>query len=978
MKIDSSCVPSTYEIIKSGYIKETASEAALLVHVKSGARIAVLSNNDNNKVFSIGFRTPPANSTGVAHIMEHSVLCGSSKYPVKDPFVELMKGSLATFLNAMTYPDKTVYPVASCNETDFRNLMDIYLDSVFHPNIYLHDEIFRQEGWRYELENEDDPLSINGVVYNEMKGDFSSPDSLIVRSISDTLFPDTAYGVDSGGDPDHIPELTYDEFLDFHRKYYHPCNSYIYLYGDMDVRENLEYIDREYLSNYERIEVDSEIKSQAGFEKPVDAVLSYPVESGGDNSGAYLACSWVIGEKLDPQLYYAFQILEYVLMEAPAAPLKKMLVSEGYGSDVYGMNEFDILQPYMSVIVKGTDPAKKNEITGKIRSLLEKLADGELSRKSIESAINFFEFKMRENDFGRFPKGLIIGLQAMSGWIYDDNEPFKYLEFEKYFPALREAMSEGYFEGLIKEYLLDNPHSSVVLMTPDPGMISRKEKENADKMAAVKAEMSDEEIKKLVQDTAELKEYQSASDPDENLEKIPLLELENIRKESLPLHNELRSRDGYDILWHNINTNGILYTKLLFEAMHIREEELPYLALLSDAIGDMDTELHSYEEFSDEENFHTGGISTGFSIYRVENSPEYKFYFKVNGRVLYGKKNELLRLTEEMLVKTLYSDKARLKEILQGIKSRLEMGFMSAGHSFSMKRAESYRSAAGRIYDLTGGIDYYRFISECLADYDSKADSISESLTGLARKVFRRELMLVDATCDAEGYEGIEELFDMLADHLFANELNEEDKVPAVILPRTTANEAFIIPGTVQYNSMIGDYLPSGMKYDPRMSVLKNILSSEYLWNTVRVLGGAYGAFFQYGEEGDFMFSSYRDPKAADTFDAYRGAVDYLKEFDPSERDFTKFLLGTFGSIDMPLTPQLEGERSLSAFMTGKTEEELNSNRSKLLNCRPEDIRAFADAVRCALENANICSIGSRKMLEQDKERFHSFQELIG
>lgn len=491
-----------YEILEQCPLRDLKSEGFILRHKKSGARVAVISNDDDNKVFYIGFRTPAEDSTGVPHIIEHTVLCGSDKYPVKDPFVELVKGSLNTFLNAITYPEKTIYPVASCNDTDFQNLMSVYMDAVFHPNIYKHQEIFKQEGWHYELESEDAPITINGVVYNEMKGAFSSADDVLQREILNSLFPDNTYSNESGGDPERIPDLTYEDYLDFHRRYYHPCNSYIYLYGNMDVAEKLRWMDEEYLSHYEEIELDSTVKAQKPFEKPVEITKKYPISSAEpEEDNTYLSYNLVVGDILDRKLYLAFDVLDYALLGAPGAPLKQALIDAGIGKDIVGGYDSSTMQPVFSIIAKNANSADKEKFLATIQDVLNRQVKDGVDKKALLAGISASEFRYREADFGQFPKGLLYGIQCLDSWLYDDMQPFMHVEALDTYCFLREQVETGYFETLIEKYLLQNPHASVVVIEPERGLNAKREETLAEKLAAYKDSLSKEEIKQLIADT---------------------------------------------------------------------------------------------------------------------------------------------------------------------------------------------------------------------------------------------------------------------------------------------------------------------------------------------------------------------------------------------------------------------------------------------------------------------------------------------
>ena len=581
---------NAYELVKEENLGDLGSKGYVLRHKKSGAHISLIENDDDNKVFYIAFRTPPMDSTGVPHIIEHTVLCGSDKYPLKDPFVELVKGSMNTFLNAMTYPDKTVYPVASCNDQDFKNLMDVYMDAVFHPNIYKDPEIFMQEGWHYELESRDDDLTINGVVYNEMKGAFSSPDDVVYREILSSLFPDNTYSVESGGDPKVIPELTYEEFLAFHKKYYHPCNSYIYLYGNMDMDERLDYLDREYLSKYDKIEMDSEIKKQEPFARPHVVDKTYPISSAEDEKDAtYLAYTFVISDALDQELYQAFSVLEYALFSSPGAPVRTTLLEKGIGKDIMGSFDTGMLQPMFSVMARGANPEDKQAFVDTVQEvLLHQVAEG-IDKKALLAGINASQFQFREADFGSFPKGLIFGLQCMDSWLYDENQPFVHMHGIDVLDGLREKVDTDYFEKLIETYLLANTHASVLMVEPKKGLVTEAEEQLKAELAEYKASMSEAEMDALIEQTKALKEHQQEPSSKEALECLPMLKRSDLKKEARPIDLVEKEVDGIKVLHHNVFSNGIHYLNLVFDVEHVAQEDWQYLSLMSRMLGLVDT-----------------------------------------------------------------------------------------------------------------------------------------------------------------------------------------------------------------------------------------------------------------------------------------------------------------------------------------------------------------------------------------------------
>ena len=703
---------SAYELVREEKLPGIHSNGFLLRHKKSGARILLVENDDNNKVFSIGFRTPPPDSTGVPHIMEHSVLCGSKNFPAKDPFVELVKGSLNTFLNAMTYPDKTVYPVASCNDKDFKNLMHVYMDAVLYPNIYEHEEIFRQEGWSYQLDSLEEPLSYNGVVYNEMKGAFSSPEGVLDRVILNTLFPDTSYANESGGDPDDIPDLTYEQFLDFHRTYYHPSNSYIYLYGDMDMEERLDWLDREYLSFFDAKEVDSRIRFQEPFEEVKEHTFSYSIASDEpEEENTYLSYNKVIGTSLDRELYLAFQILDYALLSAPGAPLKKALTDAGIGKDIMGSYDNGIYQPIFSVIAKNAEESQKEEFVELIEKVLSGLAENGIDRKALEAGINYHEFRYREADFGNYPKGLMYGLQMMDSWLYDETEPFMHVEALKTFEAMKAKMGTGYFEELIRRYLLENTHGAIVIVRPEKGRTARLDAELAQKLQAYKESLSQEEAELLVSRTHQLEEYQSEPDTEEDLNRIPVLERKDISREITPIYNEEMTISGTPVVFHEVETNGIGYVDVMFDLSGVAAEDLPYVGILQSVLGIIDTEHYEYGELFNEINMHTGGIGTALELYNdVTNVREkaFKATFEIKGKALYPKLSRTFEMMGEILSASKLSDTKRIREILDMLKSRLLMKFQSSGHTTAALRALAYASPSAQLKDMTNGIAFMK------------------------------------------------------------------------------------------------------------------------------------------------------------------------------------------------------------------------------------------------------------------------------
>ena len=962
-----------YRVVEHKTIEEMQSEGIVLEHKKTKARLFLVSNDDENKVFCIGFRTPPDNDCGLPHILEHSVLCGSDKFPLKDPFVELVKGSLNTFLNAMTYPDETVYPVASCNDKDFHNLMDVYMDAVLHPNIYKEEKIFRQEGWHYELESKDAPLIYNGVVYNEMKGAYSSPESILDSVTQKTLFPDTCYGKDSGGDPVHIPELSYEKFLDFHKTYYHPSNSYIYLYGDMDMAEKLTWLDEEYLSHYEERPVDSRIREQKAFEAPVEREFSYSITEGeSEGDATYLSVNTVVGDDLDPKLYVAFQILEYTLLDAPGAPLKQALIDAGIGKDVMGGYENGILQPYFSVIAKDANKEQKGEFLAIVKGTLRKLVDQGINRKSLLAGMNYFEFKYREADYGSAPKGLMYGLQCLDSWLYD-GDPMTHLCYQETFDFLKKEVENGYFEQLIRDYLLDNPFEAVIVVAPEKNLTAKEDEKLAKKLADYKASLSEEELEALVTATRELKEYQDTPSTPEVLAKIPLLRREDIEKKAETFFWTEKEEAGIKVLHHNFFTSGIGYLKVLFNTEVLPQEDLPYAGLLKSVLGSISTEHYSYSDLTSEIHLNSGGVDFSVTSYPDLADPErFTGAFVASIRVLYDKLDFGFTMLEEILNHSVFTDEKRLGEVIQETRSRAKMKLENAGHSTAVSRATSYFSATAYYNELTGGTAYYHFLEQLEKDYAEKKGEIIARLQEVSKKLFTRVNMLVNYTADDKGYEKLPETLKLLADKL----LQGRGEKHAFSHPVKNLNEGLKTSAQVDYVARCGNFRSAGLEYTGALKILQVILSYDYLWLNIRVKGGAYGCMSGFGRSGEGYLVSYRDPNLKETNEIYEGIPAYLEAFDPDERDMTKYVIGTISNLDAPLTPSVKGSRGLSAYLSGVTEEMMQTERDQILGATKEDIRALAAQVRAVLSTGSFCVVGNEEKIEANRGMFDEVSSL--
>jgi len=964
-----------YELLEERKLEDLNSTGLLLKHIKSGARVVVLSNDDENKVFSIGFKTPPYNDTGLQHIIEHSVLCGSRKYPVKDPFVELCKGSLNTFLNAMTYPDKTVYPVASCNEVDFKNIMDVYMDAVFYPNIYTKPEIFKQEGWHYELEDADSLLEYNGVVYNEMKGAYSSPDEVLSNYTFISLFPDTCYSKESGGDPKKIPQLTYEEFLNYHKNYYHPENSYIYLYGNIDIQERLDYLDEEYLKEFDRIGMDTQIGLQKPFNKMVTKVFEYAItEDESLDNNSYLSYNVVVGTSLDPKLYLAMQILDYALVMAPGAKLKQALIDKGIGTDIYSSYESSVYQPVYSIIAKNANEAQQQEFIETIKEVLSDIATNGIEERAILAGINYYEFKYREADFGAYPKGLMYGLQMMDSWLYDESKPFIHIEAGKTFDMIKEESKHGLFENIIKEQLLGNNHASLIVLLPKKNLTEKMETAVEEELQKYKALLTEEKISTIIKDTKDLEIYQDEASSQEALETIPMLAIDDIKKEAAPLYIDKKRIADIDVIHHNMFTNKIAYTLLSFDCKNVPEDLIPYVGLLSSVLGFIDTKNFSYAELANEININSGGISTSASIYTDSNDlSKYAIKYEVRTRTMYEKVDFAFNIIKEILFDSKFTEYKRLKEIVSTVKSRLESSMTNSGHSVAMLEAMAQFSETGYYSNLMRGYKFYKLMEMLESDFDNLKEDISHKLSSLVKLIFRADNMFVSYTANEEGYEKLTQPMTQFVSQL------EKDILEVAIRQYKQVNvkTAYTSSSQVQYVARCGNYVSEGFHYSGALKVLKVIFSYDYLWINVRVKGGAYGCMSGFNHNGDSYFASYRDPNLAKTNKIYEEAPNYIRKFTVSDRDMVKYIIGTIGEMDTPMNPSAKGMRSFGAYVSNVSYEDMQKERDEVINAKQEDIRKLADLIESVIKQNYFCVVGNAKQINDEKKMFDVIQSLF-
>ncbi len=967
---------SQYELQFSQRIQEIDGDVYYLIHKKTGAKLALISNEDENKVFTIGFRTPVYNSTGLPHIMEHSVLSGSKKYPLKDPFVELVKGSLNTFLNAMTYSDKTVFPVASCNDKDFANLMDVYLDAVFHPNIKERPEIFYQEGWSYRMEDADAPLKISGVVYNEMKGAYSSPEDVLDTKILNSLFPDTCYSIESGGDPKEIPNLSYQEFLDFHDTYYHPSNSYTYLYGNMDMEERLEFLDREYFGKYEKKEINSEIPVQKSFTQEKRISYEYGIsQEESEESACYLSENIVLKSEGCLLNSLAMDILEYVLLDMPGASLKEALSDAGIGSEIYGVFHSEVRQPYFSIVAKNARLDQEEEFERIIEKELEK-ASKELSHEALLAGLNLLEFRVREADYGSLPKGLELILDDFDGFLYDDQKVFETMQTDKAFACLREGLENGWFEAFVKEELLCHHHKSFVTAIPKKGLILKEEKELEEKLARKKAAMSDREIQEIVEATKSLKAYQERPESKEDLIKIPLLTKEDMDLEPIPFCNEEHLEEGVPVIHQNLHTNGIGYLAVTFNCGNLSKEELSDLALAKLLLGLMDTKSHSYLELSTLVSTYTGGLSFVTRIHSNYGREDFSLTAEFRGKALGNNLPVLYSLIGEIITETDFSNKARMKELLAEAVSRANDSFISQGNQTALHRLLGGIFPAEAVSEQISGLSSFYYFKEILHDFDQRYEELVARMKKTLSQIFGKKTLLIglggDAKLFCEDKENRKALIrklekaDFEADHReasFDSPYRWKEELKA-------SHEGIKTASQVQYVVAAGNFMQAGYSYTASLKVLRMIMSYEYLWNRIRMQGGAYGCSMNSSRTGALYFTSYRDPHLKNTLEVYRAIPEYLRNFQADDREMTKYIIGAFGEMTSPLTNSLKIARSLEAYRTGLPYEVLQKERKEIINTDAETIRGLANMVEAVLNQGHLAVLGNEAKINQEESLF--------
>ncbi len=959
-----------FKLIEKEFVKEVNAECYYFEHIKSGAKLFKIASDDDNKTFSIAFKTIPESDCGTPHIMEHSVLNGSKNFPVKSPFDILAKGSLNTFLNAMTGSDMTIYPVASMNDKDYFNLMHVYLDAVFYPLIYDDPRILMQEGWHHELTGKDEPVVYKGVVYNEMKGAFSGPTRELDYQITKNLFPDNGYQYSSGGYPSAIPQLTYNDFINFHKKYYHPSNSYIFLYGNADLNKELEFIDSKYLSNFDKSDQKVSIPLQKPFEKMKEVKAYYPVTEGSSTENqTYLNYSFVVGLNTNKALEMGLDVLCDVLVNQESAPIRLALQEAGIGKEVYAYAD-NLKQNVVEIVVQNANPSDKDKFYEIVKKEFEKAVKNGLDKEAVEGTFNRKEFGLREGNDAQ--KGLRYNFQLMSGWFFADN-PFMGLEYEKPLAEIKSSLEKGYLENLISKYFIDNPHSVLVVLEPKPGLEGENNLKTEKELKEYKSSLSKEQLDKLVSQTNELMEYQKREDTPEQVSTIPLLELKDINSEAEWYSIKEEKVEDVPVLYHEEFTNDVVYAKLYFDLKVLPQELIPYSSLLSEILGDLNTKNYSYGDLDKALNIHTGGFNTSLNSFLEEqNDSKMENKFVVSSKAMNVKVDKMFELLGEIVNNSTINDKDRLKNLLTRHQARLDAQIKQNGFGYARTRLTSYISNEGMFDEITGGIDYYNFITNLAKNFDAKSDEIINNLTKTAELLFNKNNMIASVTCFNSDLNTFNNGLDNFIKSLPVKDVDYQHWE----FKPEKKNEGLQAASKVQYVIKGFDFKKLGYDWNGKMLVLNQILSREWLQNQIRVLGGAYGGFSSFSRSGVALFASYRDPNLRETLENYDKTPEYLKTFEADDQEMTRFIIGTIAGLDRPLRPSQKGDAAVRRYLERTTKEEVQKNRDAVLKTTPEDIKQMTKLVADILAQQTYCVYGNEEKINTEKDLFKNIVKL--
>ncbi|MBU3158400.1 insulinase family protein [Clostridium frigoris] len=946
------------------WLSDIQSTSMIFKHNKSGAKLIYLQNDDENKVFSISFRTPVNDNSGVNHIIEHSVLCGSKDYPVKDPFLIMTKQSLNTFLNAFTGPDFTMYPVASKNEKDFNNLMSVYLDAVFCPNISKDPKILKQEGWHYEVNSKTGELNYNGVVYNEMKGSYSSPQVILSNTINQSLFSDNSYKFESGGNPDNIPELTYEKFINTYKKYYVPSNSSIYLYGKLDIYHSLKFMNDKYLSKSNRVNVDSKIKLQTKYEKKVEKTAVYPVaKTASTLNMTYLSSNYMIDKVPTAEDILGFQILQEILLNTKSSPLRKTLHNSGIGANVYASFNPSTMQPTFSVIATNANETQKQQFKKLVDDALKQVVKDGFDKETVNSVLTALELSLRTQNSDA-NRGMNYMLVALNSWNYDIN-PTEYLEITPSLKKIKSKLSDKYFEKLVQKYLLDNEHNSLVVLKPSNGLNEVKEELLKKKLAAYRKSLSQTQLTTIKKDTEGLKKWQGSVDTKENLLKVPTLTRNDIKLKEEEIPTIEKMEQGTKVLMHPMFTNGITYYNLYFDSSNVPQSKVLYLKLLASILGNVNTQKYNPMQISNRMMKYTGGmVFNSTAVKSNTTSDGYAPKMSICANSLNSTVPEALDLIGEIMNHSVFNDKLRMKALIKTLRVNYESMFVNQGNTLAINRTLSYLSSSGKYKDLNI-IPYYDFICDLDDNYESRFDEMTTNLSDVSNIVFNKKGLVVSYTGDEVNYEkfiyDFNKFKETINDKKFTKKIYEFDF--------SSKNEAFIIPSQVQYVVKAGNFKKSGYNYNGHMKVLEKILNSDYLWKELRVKGGAYGGSMSFTKD-EVLFYSYRDPNLKETLDTFDGVVKFLKNFSADDKEMTNYIIGTIGSMDYLKGPYVKGILGDNMYFSGTTQKDIQKIRDEVLETSASDIRELAGLLDAVIKQNLHCVVGSETKINNNKNLF--------
>ena len=953
----------TFELIEKKYLKNINTNAYLYEHVKTRARLVFFENDDINKSFSISFKTIPYNDNGIFHILEHSVLCGSAKYPVKEPFVELLKGSFNTFLNAMTFPDKTMYPVSSKNEKDLEILMDIYLDAVFNPNLKNNPNILAQEGWHYHLEDKKDELIYKGVVYNEMKGAYSSVDEVLDQYVTEQLFSDTSYKYSSGGKPEAIPSITQEEFLETYNYNYHPSNSYIFLYGDLNVEQYLNHIDS-YLDNYDYKDYsDYSLSRQENFTTDI-VKRTYFNEDVKDK--AYVAYNYILGDSNEFSKIENIDIIDDILLGSSNTEFRKYFIDNNICEDVYSYVQKDRKETVYSIIFKYVSDDKLESLDAEYKSLLKGIIDKGFDYEQVQASINKKNFSIKEEiNKTSSPKGVSYAIRLLRTWLYSEDNILDAFDLDNVISHLQENCVNKQYETLARQFLIENNKQAVLHLIPT------LEKDNKEKdLVEYKATLSETELAALVQNTKSLQKWQNSTDKKEDLEKIKSVNAKEVELKNPFEETFFEEYKGINFSHYDGVTNGISYSKLLFDISDFEVEQLQYASVLSYLLFNFNTKNKTEAEVIKEIGANLGGVSSYVDVFRKHKSEECEIKFIISAKNLVEKAGELAKILDETTLNADFEDKEALYNVLLEIKLMLESRFKNSGHAFVARRISGFYNPQSKLASYHGEYDFYMFISELVSNYEQNIDIIKEQLYSVSSLIFNQARLLVNFVGNKEEYTSFKETISSYLTK-YPTKLNKQ-KGFKIKLEDQGYSEGFYFDSLVQYVGVgynINDYTGSHL-------VLRHILSLDYLWNNVRVKNGAYGSGVIFNAFGDFNLWSYRDPNLTETLEIYYNINNYVANIDADEKDLNKYIIGTLNSLDVLMSPSAQAAYSLNKYITNSPFEVYDKLVNEIKNTTVEDLRKLAVEFENMKSIAYTCVLGSKEKVLENKQLFNKTIEL--